>query len=277
MTIALDQRALRALVWWARGVEPQGQQPGEAAAHDAATSGDASVGSEGAVAPEEQPSTEESPPADAAYTVHRRPHRRRYQTAVDMVLSLGAVGLAVAVILAITWRPKPDPVKVVDPSAAITDVQVLADWPVANPSSALPDDWRLTVARRDFTAGSEPVLALGWITPSGHWIGMQQSGSQGRDAIKWRSSFLPAEWRSAVPYNAKPWRKFANLRACASPCAVTDAPLAYAERAAGGNSGQRARATYIVYGEAPPAEVDAVMRALDLILASSVPSASGAA
>ena len=266
-------------MWWARGVEPEGQQPGEAAAHgDVGGRNDSiGVGRDDADHPENQPATDESPQPGAAYTVHRRPHRRRYQTAIDMVLSLGAVGFAVAVILGITWRPKPDAVKVVDPSAAITNVRVLADWPVVNPSSALPDDWRLTVARRDFTAGSEPVLALGWVTPSGHWIGLQQSGSQGRDAIKWRSSFLPAEWRSAVAYNAKPWRKFANLRACASPCTVADAPLAYAERVAGGNSGQQARATYIVYGAAPPAEVDAVMRALDLILASSVSSVSGAA
>lgn len=203
---------------------------------------------------------------DAAYTVYRRPHRRRYQTARDMLLSLGAVGLSVAVILAITWRPKPDPVRVVDPSAAITDVRLAVDWQVVDPSPALPAGWRMTVARRDFTAASEPVLALGWVTPSGHWIGVQQSGTQGRDAMRWRSSFLPDGWRAAVAYRDGRWRKFANLRACTTPCAVSAAPVAYAQRLFGPS---RAAAAYIVYGDAPMTELQAVMSAVDSRLADS--------
>lgn len=214
---------------------------------------------------EAQPRTNLEGQGVVAYTVHRRPHRRRYQTARDMLLSMGAVGLSVAVILAITWRPKPDPVRVVDAAPAVTDVRLSAQWPVVDPSAGLPPGWRLTVARRDFTPGSAPVLALGWVTPSNHWVGLQQSAAEGRDAIRWRNQFLPDEWSAAVAYPLGSWRAFANLRACTSACAATTAPLAYAQRSSNATVDVPASgtATYIVYGDAPKSELQAVMNAVN--------------
>jgi hypothetical protein len=247
-------------------MERDGEARGQAQDH-AADQGRAAAAQDAVIAPSEEAAAGERP---AAYTAYRRPHRRRYQSALDMVFSLGAVAVAVAVILAVTWRPKPDPIRVVDASPAITDVRLLVSWPVVNPSSGLPDGWRMTVARRDFTVASAPVLALGWVTPSGHWVGLQQTGAQGRDADRWRGSFLPDDWRSGVAYRGGQWRKFANLRACPSPCAVSKAPLMYAQRVAtAATDSADARATYIVYGEAPSDEIDAVMKAVDGALAAT--------
>jgi hypothetical protein len=206
----------------------------------------------------------------AAYTVHRRPHRRRYQTARDMLLSLGAIGISVAVILGITYRSKPDPVHVVDSSAAITDVKILGHWPVIDPSSHLVG-WRLTVARHDSTSGGEPVLALGWVTPSSHWVGLQESAAAGVDARRWRDSFLPSTWRDAVEYPNSSWRAFGDVAACTQPCTPATAPLAYAQV----NIGTAPhRAVYIAYGDAPILEIKQLMAAITSARMSAAKSVS---
>ena len=60
------------------------------------------------------PAADPEAPRPPSFTVRPRRGRKVLQTVRDMVFSLGAIGAAVAVILVITHRPLPDPVRVVD-------------------------------------------------------------------------------------------------------------------------------------------------------------------
>lgn len=119
--------------------------------------------------------TSDKPPA--SYTVHPRRGGRGRQTVRDMVFSLSAIGAAVAVILVITHRPDPDPVRVVQAAPVIVNMQAMVTWPVVNPVSQLRG-WRVTSARIEptTTLSGGPVLSLGFVTPSGQWLGVKQAG-----------------------------------------------------------------------------------------------------
>ena len=75
-----------------------------------------------------------------------RPNARLGQTVRDMVLSLAVVIGVVAVIMLITLRPQPDPVRVVDPTPALLSARAEAGYPVVYPEG-LDAAWRPTSAR----------------------------------------------------------------------------------------------------------------------------------
>ena len=112
-----------------------------------------------------------------SYTVHPRRGGRSRQTVRDMVFSLGAIGAAVAVILAITHRSTPDPVREVQTAPVAFELRSMVPWPVVDPTSRL-SGWRATSARIEpATALSKgPVLAIGYVTPSGQWFGVKEAG-----------------------------------------------------------------------------------------------------
>lgn len=105
-----------------------------------------------------------------------RPNARLRQSVGDMVRSLALVLLVVGVILFITWRPKPDAVKPVDPAVAVTLVTMQKDFPPLVPAG-LPDGWVITSARFEPTAKSagRPVFHLGYVTPSGNYAQVEES------------------------------------------------------------------------------------------------------
>ncbi len=90
---------------------------------------------------------------------------RMGQVVSDMVRTMAVIGAVVAVLLAITWRPAPEPVREIDPMPVATAVADVVDYPVLVPQS---DRWRATAARYEPTAesGAEPV----WFT-GGVWDG----------------------------------------------------------------------------------------------------------
>ncbi len=108
-----------------------------------------------------------------SFTVRSRPRRRGYETARDMVLSLGAVGIAIAVIMGVTHRPARDPVRVVDTAPVIVAARAAVTWSVMDPAARLPG-WRATSAR--FERGSPSALTVGWVTPDGQWLALEQAG-----------------------------------------------------------------------------------------------------
>lgn len=117
-----------------------------------------------------------------------RPNARLAKTVKDMVWSMVVVLALVGVILAIAWRPSPDPVRTVDPQSAVSVAQAQADFPLLAPVG-LPSDWRATSARWESTEASlnEPVLHIGYVTPSGGYAQLTEyavkSGSAASDAI----------------------------------------------------------------------------------------------
>jgi hypothetical protein len=105
-----------------------------------------------------------------------RPNARLRQSVGDMVRSLAVVLVVVAAILLVTWRPKPDAVKPVDPAIAVTLVTMQKDFPPLIPQN-LPSGWVLTSARFEPTAksGGAAVFHLGYVTPSGQYAQVEES------------------------------------------------------------------------------------------------------
>jgi hypothetical protein len=93
-----------------------------------------------------------------------------------MVRSMAVVLVVVAAILLVTWRPKPDAVKPVDPATAVTLATLQKDFPPLIPQG-LPSGWVITSARFEPTAKSSgrPVFHLGYVTPSGQYAQVEES------------------------------------------------------------------------------------------------------
>jgi len=93
-----------------------------------------------------------------------------------MVLSMGLVLAVVAVALALTWRPLPDPVRVVDPAPVVAQAAAQADFAVQAPVG-LPGGWRPTSARWQPTerSGAVPVLHVGYLTPADAYAQVTQA------------------------------------------------------------------------------------------------------
>ncbi len=108
-----------------------------------------------------------------------RPNARLRQTVRDMVLSLAVVLAAIAVIMAITWRPAPDPVRVVDPAPELALARAQAPYPVLYPADLDPS-WRPTSARWEITPTSmpDPAWHVGFVTPEIDYAQLGQSASQ---------------------------------------------------------------------------------------------------
>jgi hypothetical protein len=114
-----------------------------------------------------------------------RPNARLRQTVTDMVRSLALVLAAIGVILLITWRPGPDPVKVVDPTPPLTQARIEAGYPVVYPE-ALTSAWRTTSARWEVTEASvpEPAWHVGFVTPAQAFAQLRQSATADPDFIQ---------------------------------------------------------------------------------------------
>jgi hypothetical protein len=107
-----------------------------------------------------------------------RPNARLRQTVRDMVLSLVVVLAAIGVIMLITWRPSPDPVRVVDPTPLLVQARIEATYSVLYPAD-LDAAWRPTSARWEITEASlpEPAWHVGFVTPEDAYAQFGQSAS----------------------------------------------------------------------------------------------------
>ena len=137
--------------------------------------------------------------------------RRGRETAFDMVRSLGLVFLFVAVLLAITWRAKPDPIHVVDYNGATASARLQIDWPVLSPTG-LPDAWRATSARIDRGADGAIEWYVGMVTPSDQFASIAQSDVKGGAALR---KYVADRTEGAVESGTStvagtPWRRFVS-------------------------------------------------------------------
>ncbi|MDP2014951.1 MAG: DUF4245 domain-containing protein [Actinomycetota bacterium] len=108
-----------------------------------------------------------------------RPNARMLQTVGDMVRSIVVVLAAVAVILILTHRASPDPVREVSIIDPLTLANISADDPLLVPEGQ--DGYRLTSARWETT---EPgVWHLGYVTPETNYVQVEQSASKELDFV----------------------------------------------------------------------------------------------
>lgn len=106
---------------------------------------------------------------------HKKP--RGKETAYDMVLSMGAVLVTVAIILVITHRSHKQNVPMVDYAGAVAVAQSQTQLAVDVPSP-LPEGYMATNARfeaESYGATGDVRWYLGYRTPAGQYVSLWQS------------------------------------------------------------------------------------------------------
>ena len=117
-----------------------------------------------------------------------RSNARLAQTVGDMGRSLAVVLAAVAVIMFITHRAEPDPVREVSMSAPLMLANAQATFPVEVPQGR--EGYRLTSAR--FSGEPIPVWHLGYVTPATQYVEVEQSATM-------QLKFLTAQLAQTAP------------------------------------------------------------------------------
>lgn len=104
-----------------------------------------------------------------------RPNARMRQTVGDMVRSLAIVLAVVGVLLLITWRPQPDPVREVDIAPVLEVARSQAPFPVLVPVGM--DGYRPTSARWEPTqaSGDIPAWHVGYVTSQTQYVQVSQA------------------------------------------------------------------------------------------------------
>lgn len=102
-----------------------------------------------------------------------RPNARLLQTVGDMVRSIAVVLAVVGVILFLSHRAQPDPVREVSMTNPLIVAQISAGFPVLVPEAT--KGYRLTSAR--FEKGEPGVWHLGYVTPQDAYVQLEQSAT----------------------------------------------------------------------------------------------------
>lgn len=97
------------------------------------------------------------------------------KTVGDIVRSLAVVLVVIAVLLLLTWRPQPDPVRERDPFPIASLAVREANYRVLMPT--VGDGWRSTSARLEPTSQSadKSVWFTGWVSPDNEFFALVQS------------------------------------------------------------------------------------------------------
>lgn len=113
-------------------------------------------------------------------------HSPLTKTARDLVLSMGLIGLiiAVAMVVSMAGRTQPDPVHQVDALPVAQAAATVAGFPILYPTDI--EGWRATSARWEPTEESDddPVWFNGWVTPNDEYAAVIQSANTTKSFIK---------------------------------------------------------------------------------------------
>ena len=122
-----------------------------------------------------------------------RKNARMRQTVGDMVRSLAVVLGFVAIILIITLRPHPDPIKQVEVAPVLAVARAQAGFPVliagAGTSDYVPTSvrWEPTEATKP-----DPVWHIGYVTPDEEYVEISESASASE-------RFIPEQTGKGLP------------------------------------------------------------------------------
>lgn len=92
----------------------------------------------------------------------------------DLILSMAVVGIFVAFLFAVVWRPSPDPIRTVDPVPQFEAARAQADYTVLAPQG-LSADWKPTSARFEAEGDDATSWFVGYVTPEGQFVALTQS------------------------------------------------------------------------------------------------------
>lgn len=130
---------------------------------------------------------------------------RMKQTVGDMVRSMAVVLAVVAALMLVTWRPDPDPVRVVD-TVPITNLAVSrAGFPILIPTL---NDLRATSVRWEPTieSGDVPVWHIGYVTPEDQYLQITQSTVSDPEYLEEQT--LQGEITGIVSINGSEWQTY---------------------------------------------------------------------
>ena len=119
-----------------------------------------------------------SEPAVAEAPAPSDKHSPLRKTIGDIIRSMGIVAAIIAVVLLITWRPGPDPVREVAAAPVAQQVAAAVDFTLLYPE--LPEGWRATTARFEPSeqSGDDPVWFNGWVSPQDDFAAVVQSEAE---------------------------------------------------------------------------------------------------
>jgi hypothetical protein len=111
--------------------------------------------------------------------------KRGRENPYDMVLSLGAVSIAVVIVMAITWRPTEQAKQFVDYQGARDLAVATSNWPIYVPTS-IPVGYQVTTARfesESYGATGDTRWYLGLTNETQEYISFWQSDGSGSQVI----------------------------------------------------------------------------------------------
>jgi hypothetical protein len=123
----------------------------------------------------------ETPEETAARKAANSRARRSNQTLFNLLLALGASLVIVLFLILVVVRPTPAPLKPVDYRAIASQTQPTVSARLAVPK--LPKGWTANSATIDPGTDGITIWSIGFLTPSGQYIGFEQGISADRTWI----------------------------------------------------------------------------------------------
>ena len=167
--------------------------------------------------------------------------RRGYETARDMVWSMAAVAAGVAVILALTWRPNPDPIREVPWQPVIAATETL-DWEVLAPQQN-PQGWISTSARSEVIGENKQSVFIGWVTDKNTFAALAQTNATQDD-----------NWLEDTTVNGKPAGQWTDSQQLTWERLETDTQRSLVRTTS--------EAVYVITGDADWAELEKLANAV---------------
>lgn len=143
-----------------------------------------------------------------------------------MVLSMGAVFVAVAVILVIAWRPAKDFIAPVDYNGAIDSAVVNSNWPIYIPK-VIPENFEVTSARfeRESYGDSRDTRWYLGFASADEFISLWQSDG---DFAQIKSATIPnAQCTESKVIAEQSWQQCTSLASATNGYVRTDGELIY--------------------------------------------------
>lgn len=125
----------------------------------------------------------------------------------DLVLSMAVVGIFVAFLFVVVWRPAPEAVKVVDPTLQLEAARAQAGYDVLAPEGLSPD-WKSTSARFEANPDGSTTWFLGYVTPDQRYLALAQSDGP-------EAQFIEAQTLNGIPDGqqdiaGQQWRQYVS-------------------------------------------------------------------
>ena len=134
--------------------------------------------------------------------------KRGRETALDMVRSMAVLGLAVGLVLLVTWRPAPaSDINPVDLAAISQGAEANAGFKIVVPT--LNKDWKPTSARLEPVEQDMSKFAwhIGYVTPLGQYVAIEQSNTNLPDKFV-KTWIAKSETSQPVEIEGLGWTQF---------------------------------------------------------------------